>query len=191
MERPWHWLKKVMALLVLVGIVALAGLSAASTNISDLMSTFGVKPVGPGLKAPDFTLRDISGKTVSLKDFKGKLILLNFWATWCTPCRWEMPEMQALYQVYKDQGFVIVAVSLDKEAEAVARFVKEAKLTYPILLDSDFQAARAYRVPGPPTTFLIGPDGEVKGIVLGPKPWGGQEALRLIAQLLAEAQRKR
>ena len=106
---------------------------------------------------PDFTLPDPGGKKVSLKDFRGKLVMLNFWATWCVPCREEMPTMERLYQEFKNKSFVIIAVDVkDKKADALA-FIKELKLTYPVVFDPEGEVGVLYGAWGLPATYLIGP----------------------------------
>jgi peroxiredoxin len=135
---------------------------------------------------PDFTLPDPAGKKVSLKDFKGKLVMLNFWASWCAPCREEMPTMERLYQEFKSKGFVIVAVNVkDKKADALA-FIKELKLTYPVVFDSDDTVGLLYGAWGLPTTYLIGPKGEGLARMWGPADWYSPGARALIQALLNE-----
>jgi len=104
--------------------------------------------------APDFTLNDINGKKVNLSEFKGKAVLLNFWATWCGPCRAEMPSLNNLYNEYKDKDFVVLAVSVDTSEKPVKSFARELKLTFPILMDKDKAVSfDEYAVLGLPTTF--------------------------------------
>jgi thiol-disulfide isomerase/thioredoxin len=135
---------------------------------------------------PDFTLSDLAAKKVSLKDFRGKLVMLNFWASWCAPCREEMPTMERLYQQFKNKGFVIVAVNVkDKRKEALA-FIKELKLTYPVVFDSDDTVGLLYGAWGLPTTYLIGPKGEGLARMWGPADWYSAGARELIKALLNE-----
>lgn len=156
-----------------------------------LMAALGIKEIKGKEQAPSFVLKDLQGKEVSLKDFRGKVILLNFWATWCVPCQWEMPEMDKLYQTFKDQGFVVLAIALDAEgAQTVGPFVRKQKLTYPVLLDTELKVARQYRILGPPTTFLIGREGELIGVTLGPKEWAGEPAKALVRHLLQSPRKK-
>jgi len=135
--------------------------------------------------APDFTLPALNGKSVSLKDFRGKVVFINFWATWCVPCQWEMAEMDKLYRTFKDRGFVVLALSVDQGSpKAVEDFVKQRGLTYPVLLDSQAEVARLYSLRGVPGTYLIGADGMLRYAVFGPKEWFGEEAKELITSLL-------
>jgi len=156
-----------------------------------LMEALDVKAITPPAHAPEFTALDLQGKTVRLTDLHGQVVLLNFWATWCGPCHWEMADMDKLYQAFKDQGFVVVAVALDHEGtKAVAPFVTERQLTYPVLLDTELKTARQYGIKGPPSTFVIGRAGELLGVALGPREWAGEQAKALVsARLNASARR--
>lgn len=107
----------------------------------------------------NFTLTDLSGKTWTLKDLKGKVVMVNFWATWCPPCQKEMPDLEALYNQYKDQGFVILALSQDDETEKVAPFIAERKVTYPIFLDPGQKIGTLFQVNGIPKSFVYNRDG--------------------------------
>jgi peroxiredoxin len=133
---------------------------------------------------PDFTLPNLEGKKVSLQDFRGKVIFLNFWATWCVPCREEMPAMEKLYREFKDKNFVVLAVNVkDRKPDAVS-FVKELKLSYPIVIDPDAQVGLLYGAWGLPTTYLIGPKGEGLARAWGPAEWYSAAARNLIKDLL-------
>jgi len=133
---------------------------------------------------PDFTLPDAAGKKLSLKDFRGKLVMLNFWATWCVPCREEMPQMERLYQEFNNKGFVIVAVDVkDKKTDALA-FIKELKLTYPVVFDPEGEVGLLYGAWGLPATYLIGRKGEGLARMWGPADWYSPGARALIQALL-------
>ncbi|HWP56401.1 MAG TPA: TlpA disulfide reductase family protein [Candidatus Acidoferrales bacterium] len=134
--------------------------------------------------APDFTLVGPDNKKISLKDFRGKLVFLNFWASWCAPCREEMPAMERLYQEFKNKGFTILAVSVkDSRKDAIA-FVKELKLTYPIALDPEGEVGLLYGAWGLPATYLIDANGIVLARAWGPANWYSPPARQLIASLL-------
>jgi len=134
--------------------------------------------------APDFTLATLEDKKVSLKDFRGKLVFLNFWASWCTPCREEMPAMERLYQQFKDKGFVILAVSVKDSRKDSLTFVKELKISYPTALDPEGDVGQLYSVWGLPVTYLIDPKGIVLARAWGPADWYGANARGLISSLL-------
>src|SRR6201984_3847715 len=119
------------------GIVA--GRAQSTINFKLVPTLQPMKEIAP---TPDFTLTNLEGKKVSLKDFRGETVFLNFWATWCVPCREEMPAMEKLYQEYKDSNFVVLAINVkDRKQEAIT-FIKELKLTYPIALDPEAEVAQ-------------------------------------------------
>ena len=135
---------------------------------------------------PDFTLSDPAGKKVSLKDFRGKLVMLNFWATWCEPCREEMPSMERLYQEFKSKGFVIVAVNVKDKRKDALEFIKELKLTYPVVFDPAGEVSVLYGAWALPATYLIGAKGEGLARMWGPADWHSPGARQLIKALLEE-----
>ena len=108
----------------------------------------------------DFTLTDLQGKKWSLKELKGKVVLVNFWATWCPPCRKEMPDLNTLYQRFKDQGFVILAIS-DEEAQKVKPFIAERKISYPVMLDPGRKVNELFQVEGIPKSFVYDREGKL------------------------------
>lgn len=123
----------------------------------------------PGFLAPDFTLQTTDGATVTLSDLRGQAVLVNIWASWCAPCRAEMPAMQRVYEEYKEQGLVILAVNstVQDSAESAVSFASELGLTFPILLDIQGVATRLYLVQGLPASFFIGRDGVIREVVPG------------------------
>jgi len=139
-----------------------------------------------GYLAPDFTLEVMGwGKMVNLSDYKGKVVLLNFWATWCIPCRKEMPSMEELYNTFKEREFEILAVNLEKFAgEKVAAFVSNYGITFPILLDRELKTPARYGVRSIPTTYIIGKDGIIKEKIIGGRNWTEQEFVERINSLM-------
>ncbi|MBI4319502.1 MAG: TlpA family protein disulfide reductase [Chloroflexi bacterium] len=125
--------------------------------------------VGPsvGKTAPDFTLLDLDGQPVTLSDLQGKPVLINFWASWCPPCRYEMPELEAVYRERRDKGLVILAVSIDDSVAAAADFIRENGFTFPVLLDTDKQVSYLYRVRPIPTSFFVDREGVVREVHIG------------------------
>lgn len=135
--------------------------------------------------APAFRLRALGGKTLGPEDFRGRVVLLNFWATWCPPCRREMPSLERLYQEFKDEGFVVLAISEDIQGErVVAPFMKENGLTFPALLDPEKRAFRLYDIRVIPTTYLIDRDGKLVSRAFGAREWDGAEGKGYMARLL-------
>ncbi|MBI2881818.1 MAG: TlpA family protein disulfide reductase [Candidatus Tectomicrobia bacterium] len=139
----------------------------------------------PGRLAPDFDLPALGGTRVRLGSLRGKVVLLNFWATWCPPCRSEMPSMEAIYQELKGPDFEILAVSIDSgDKKGVASFAKELKLTFPILLDPDMKAMERFGVRGLPTTFLIDRRGKIASVDVGPRDWSAKEMKERVQGLI-------
>jgi thiol-disulfide isomerase/thioredoxin len=134
--------------------------------------------------AADFTLQTLGGEEVSLFDYEGKLVFLNFWATWCPPCRAEMPSMERVYNKLPSDSFVILAVNVNEPKEDVQSFMDEHGYTFPVLLDSDGRVSSIYQVEGIPTTWLIGPDTTVVGRLVGTTEWDTPEMLEIFNELL-------
>jgi len=138
-----------------------------------------------GFPAPDFTLRDLSGTTYRLADLRGRVVFLNVWATWCPPCREEMPSMERLFQRLRGKDFVMLAVSEDEGgAAAVGPFVQETGITFPVLLDPEGVVARQYGITGFPETFIIDRDGLVVHHVIGPEDWDSDGVYAFFLELL-------
>jgi peroxiredoxin len=138
-----------------------------------------------GEPAEEFKLIDLEGKWLSLSDYKGKVVLLNFWATWCGPCRVEMPSMDVVYQDLKEQGFEILAISSDPQGSIVTRpFVEAKALTFPVLHDSDYRVSGTYGIRTLPMSYLIDRKGTLRHRVFGARDWNSPEARELIHELL-------
>jgi peroxiredoxin len=132
-------------------------------------------------KAPDFTLMDMQGRQVSLSDFKGKIVLVNFWATWCPPCIEEMPSMEKLYQRFKGEDFVLLAVNAEENGkQLVEGFLKKHNFSFPILLDEDAKVQQLFNVFRFPETVIINRHGEIVTKVLGGRDWMDQEIVRVL-----------
>jgi peroxiredoxin len=142
-----------------------------------------------GFLAPDFSLQTLDGETVSLAELRGQPVLLNLWASWCSPCRAEMPAMQRVYEDYQDLGFVILAVNATNQdrVDSVGAFTAEHGLTFPILLDFDATVSQAYQLRSLPTTFFIDQEGIIQEVVIG-GPMSEALLRTRIEKLLAEAQ---
>lgn len=137
--------------------------------------------------APDFSLKDLDGHSYRLSDLRGKVVFLNLWATWCPPCRMEMPSMERLHQRMRGKDFAMLAVSEDDDgATSVRPFVQQMGLTFPVLLDVDGIVPPRYGVTGYPETFLIDRSGRVVHHTIGPEDWDSDEAYRFLTQLLQQ-----
>lgn len=166
---------------VLFAILLLAAIAIIATNFiakenesteskveSNQSATTGLTP---GAEAPDFTLTDQNGETVRLSDYRGKKVILNFWATWCPPCRAEMPHMQQFHENNPDGDVEILAVNLtsqDKGDEAIRSFIDEFGLTFQIPMDESGEVAQTYQVRTVPTTYILNTKGEIAQKIVGP-----------------------
>ena len=120
-----------------------------------------------GGPAPDFNLPTADGGTVRLADLKGKPVLINFWATWCQPCREEMPAMQELYEQYRDRGLMILAVDMEEDLRPVRRWIDQGGYTFTFLLDSEGEQVKRYNINASPTSYFVGRDGVIRDLKLG------------------------
>ncbi|MCJ7457759.1 MAG: TlpA family protein disulfide reductase [candidate division Zixibacteria bacterium] len=145
--------------------------------------------ISEGEIAPDFTLKDLKGMELNLKEFRGKVVLLNFWATWCSPCRIEIPSMVELYKRYKDKGLEIIGVNLDKLGRSgVEQFSKEYNISFPVLLDPAGKVGTNYGIVALPTTFILDREGKILERVTGGLDWTTEENLKKFETLLAESE---
>jgi peroxiredoxin len=165
---------------VMVGMVEIGGAVAP-----DILPVAGRSAVKLGELAPNFQLQDLDGHLVTLSDLRGKVVLLNFWATWCGPCRVEMPAMEELYKKFSRKDFEILAVSTDAQGEAVTRpFQHENHLTFPILHDTDYLVGLTYGARSLPMTFMVDRQGIVRHQIFGARDWGASEARQLVQMLM-------
>jgi cytochrome c biogenesis protein CcmG/thiol:disulfide interchange protein DsbE len=144
------------------------------------------EPLTVGMAAPDFSLPDIEGKTVRLSDYRGKVVFVNFWATWCKPCKEEMPSMEILWENFKSEDFVMLAISMDRVTtkKDIPPFIESMKLTFPILTDSWGQTDKRYKLMGVPETYIIDQSGVLREKVIGPRDWTLPESVTTIVQLV-------
>jgi peroxiredoxin len=168
-------------LIMLVGIVILGAVFGIVW-----MQSAKYEPLVVGKPAPDFSLSDLNDKPYRLSDFRGKVVFLNFWATWCKPCREEMPSMEVLYKNFEKDGLVVLAVSIDRvtTTKDIPPFVKGMNLTFPVLIDSWGQTDKPYKRMGVPETFIIDQQGLIQEIVIGPRDWTRIDSLPVITKLL-------
>ena len=159
--------------------------AAPLAALADPFEQFGVARPRTSKPAPDFVLKDIHGQSVNLAQFKGKPILLNFWATWCGPCREELPSMQRMHEASKNNGgFHIIAISVDRfNMKKVSQYAENLNLTFPILVDPERKIRNAYFIRGLPTSYLIDSDGKLRGFVSGARNWGSPASLELMKSL--------
>ncbi len=183
-------IKKDVSLLLGLVVVYFPFCAFAQTNVEELFEKIKIQPVREFSKAPDFRLENLEGKPIELKSLKGKVILLNFWATWCGPCKEEMPSMENLYQRFNRKEFALLAVSVDyEEREKVKRFIEKKGYTFPILLDPKGKVLDLYRVRAIPTSFIIDKRGVVLGKAIGPRKWDIPDVISLIHLLIEKKDR--
>jgi peroxiredoxin len=138
-----------------------------------------------GSAAPPLALQDLQGTAHILSDYRGSVVLINFWATWCEPCRHEMPSIQRLREKFTGKPFVVLAVNLDEPEARVRQFLKQTGLQLPVLLDRDKKVAREWGVRLLPVTYIIGRDGRVRYRLVGDLDWSSETVVGVIAQLIA------
>ena len=164
-------------------LLLLSGAAQATAPLADL----SVAPEVARHTAPDFVSENLRGGNTSLADYDGKIVLLNFWATWCMPCRAEMPGMETLWKKYKEQGLVIAAVSVDEGSRGrIETFTKLFDLSFPVLLDPESKVSDLYKVSNMPTSFLIDRNGKIVSRIVGTEEWTSPEAIQLVEELLAQ-----
>jgi thiol-disulfide isomerase/thioredoxin len=171
----------IFAALILSAVAA----SATSVTEEEILQV-GLQPLKEATEIVDFALQDLSGATRRLSDFSGKVVFLNFWATWCGPCRFEMPSMEKLYQRYKTKGLEIVAVNLQEDRKSVQRFVDEYNLSFPILLDTTGRVGATYGARSIPTTYIVNREGFVIAGTIGTREWDTEDTYRFFEKLLEE-----
>lgn len=152
----------------------------------DAWKEMGVIKPKVASEVTDFALLNLNGKEVEISSFRNKVVLLNFWATWCGPCKKEMPAMEKLYGKYKERGFVILGIDYMEKKDKAINFMKKMNLTFPILLDPKGSVAKLFNVYAIPSSFLIDKKGRVRGIAYGAREWDDHGALEIIEQLLGE-----
>jgi peroxiredoxin len=180
----WVWRNKLTVVLLLT--IAYLGLQ----RLGYLLSAPAISPGEAQIREPfpiDFALPDLQDQTIRLSNLRGRVVLLNFWATWCPPCRAEMPSMHALYQDYREKGFGILAISSDAGGKGVvAPFIEERGFTFPVLLDPRNIVGSRLRVLGIPTSYLLDKQGRIAGVEVGARNWNRAKVRQLLDRLLAE-----
>lgn len=177
-------LSRKKGLLIWIGILSFMFLiHPGSVSSSDIFAQAGVIRPHTRKEAPDFKLEDINGKAFQLSRHKGKIILLNFWATWCMPCREEMPSFEKLWKKLGPRGLLVVAISVDISRKDIKSFVRKYHISYPILIDNKGEIRKLYEIRVLPTTYIIGRDGKFTGKILGARNWAGKKIERLLREI--------
>lgn len=157
-----------IALLAIVAAVWWVNQGAFSFGSPTIPGEIGSDAPKVGQIAPGFSAQKVDGAVVSLSELRGQVVLINFWATWCGPCRAEMPDLDAVYQQYKEQGFALLGVNYQETPDQIQGFTSELRVGFPIAQDPSGEIARTYRVRGFPTSFFIDRNGTVAEVRIGP-----------------------
>lgn len=154
--------------------------------VLDVFEKAGISEFKDGQRGPAFTLARLDGRHAALADYRDRLVILNFWATWCAPCTDEMPTLEALWSGYRARGLVVLGVSVDRGGPRalLEPYVRNLGITFPILLDPDGKTAGAWRVTALPATFVVKPGGEVAGSAVGAREWRSEPMQALLAGML-------
>ena len=155
-------------------------------NCQALYPSLGIQKINPPTKAKDFTLEDLAGSRVNMGSLRNKVVFLSFWTTRCGACRAEMPSMEMLWQVFKDDESIILAVNLGEGKDKVSSFMQGNGYTFPVLLDPMGKVASIYGVRPIPVTYLLDTEGKIVGKALGARNWTSQAAFDLIECLISK-----
>jgi len=159
---------------------------AAAALLLWCTAAFAQLPEWSGGPTPALRLQDLDGKPHALEDYRGKVVLINFWATWCEPCRVEMPSIERLRASMAGRPFAVLAVNLAEPESRVRGFLHQVPLAFPVLLDPDRAAAKAWKARYLPATFIVGPDGRVRYSYFGELDWSRDSVRKTIAALLPQ-----
>jgi peroxiredoxin len=169
----------------LVAFLTLFGTPAIGQP-AGVLQALGLSGYPADTRPPGFSAMTVDGRPLSLESLRGRVVLLNFWATWCLECRVELPALEQLHRDYASRGLTVLAVNFREEPGAVRRYARALGLTMPLLVDPAGAITKSYGVIGFPTSFLIGRDGRAVARAIGPREWATAEARALIESLLGE-----
>ncbi len=173
--------------LALFAIVVSSSASAEEPALATLVKRLDLVSYRPGTTPPEFAGVTLDDRHVTLTQLRGKVVIVNFWASWCLECRPEMPGFERLHRDFAQRGLAVVGINAREDRSAAARFAAETGVTFPLVLDADGANSARYGIVGLPATFVIARDGRAVGLAIGPRAWGGGAARALIERLLAES----
>mgnify|MGYP001812479972 CR=1 FL=1 len=181
---PIAWFHKRCAVIVCLAVAL--GVLPPDAAAAEASTVFDVSYPKQRLPAPGFQLPDLAAVDVSLEHYRTRVVLVHFWATFCAPCVKEMPDLEALWQRYREQDLVVLAIAADRgSGGAVHAFVDQTGVTFPVLLDPDGVVRNTYEVVALPTSYLIGRDGKISARAIGTRVWNGTEGRKVIEAQLA------
>jgi thiol-disulfide isomerase/thioredoxin len=154
-----------------------------SQELEQFFKDMGVLQIPPGNDPIEIMLKDPAGRLTSLSEYRGKIVFINFWTTWCLACVVEMPSMEKLHQKFKNRDFAMIAVNLQESASKVIKFFKEYKLTFTALLDTTGDVGAGFGIRAIPTTLILDKNGRLIGKVFGPREWDGRDSFALFEYL--------
>lgn len=169
----------------ILGAPSSAGIAAGGDALDGLL----VQPLPEPVPAPPVAFEDLSGRPLTLRELRGNVIFVNFWATWCGPCRTEMPTLENLYRTYRGRGFVVVGVNFKESARDARALAQNLRLSFPVVLDPDGAASEAFRVRGLPVSFLLDREGRVLWRAIGSREWDGPHGRAYLDELLGPGAR--
>ncbi len=185
-RRAGRWKLSACLLSLLILICPVSSVN----GFDDLCLKLKIQLMKDKKKAPEFTLDGLSGRKVELRNFQGKIVFLTFWATWCGPCKKELPSIEALHQRFKGKDFAVLTIAVDLEgAIPVEKFVAKNGYTFYVAVDSKNQVLDLYRAEAIPMTFLIDKKGRIFGKALGPRDWGCPEAITLFSRWIEKVEK--
>jgi len=188
MRRSSQYRLVCFGLIAALFLFSLEGLSySASSTGSDPFAALQISRLSDSAPVAAFGLNSLDGQMLSSSDLAGKVVLLNFWATWCGPCKEEMPSLSRLQQHFDPQRFRVVTVTTDMHRQGIKQFLANLGIAVPVLFDEDQEVSRRFLVRGLPTTVLLGPDGAPVGRAIGPRAWDSHDAVALMQQLIQGA----
>ena len=155
-------------------------------SLDQLFDDMGVELISSRTASVEVLLEDVNGTEIDIADFRGNIVFLNFWATWCPSCVTEMPSMENLHRKFKEKDLAVVAVSVQDSVTAVKQFFKRNQLTFTALLDSAGKTVPGFGIRAIPTTFLLDKSGRIFGRIMGPREWDSRESVAMFQHLLAE-----
>jgi peroxiredoxin len=171
---------------LILSLLCIAGLASSAWAESNDLHPVKGQPL-----AQDFELIDINDETHRLSDYRGKIVIVNFWATWCPPCRFELPSMERMWQVLRKEDVVMLGINVGEDADTIFTFTSDYPVNFPLLMDRDSSVTKGYKVLGIPTSFIIDPRGRIVYRAVGTREWDEKQLTKKILELKQNESRKK